>query len=97
MANLNLTLPDDMQAFVEAEAARRGFDTVDAYLRAVIRDAQEQEARRSRVDALLLEGLDSGPATPLVDSDWDDIIRRLEERHAARQGGPDAAPKPRGR
>lgn len=97
MATMSISLPDEMKAFVEAEAARQGFGTASEYIRAVIQEAQERKTKRERVDALLLEGLDSGPATPLVAADWKDIERRLEDRSAARQGEPDAGKKPRGR
>lgn len=97
MATMNLSLPDDLKAFVEAEAARQGFGTVDDYLRAVIQADRDQKSRRGRVDALLLEGLDSGPATPLVAADWEALDRQLEEREAARQGASHAAKRPGGR
>jgi antitoxin ParD1/3/4 len=85
MATMNISLTDGMKAFVEAEAARKGFDTVSEYMRSVIRETQERVARHTHIDSLLLEGLDSGPATPFTDSDWESIQQTLEERHAARQ------------
>jgi len=75
MATMNISLPDEMKAFVEEQAAQRGFGTVSEYLRAMIREAQERNAKQERLDALLLEGLDSGPGTPLAKADWDRIRR----------------------
>ena len=95
MATMNISLPDDMKAFIEAQAAAKGFGTVSEYMRALIREAQERAARRGRIDALLFEGLDSGPATPMTEADWEAIRREVKERHAARQGrshGPKDAP-----
>jgi antitoxin ParD1/3/4 len=66
MATMNISLPDDMKAFVEDEAAKKGFGTVSEYVRAIIRDVQERQVERERLDAFLIEGLDSGPATPLT-------------------------------
>jgi antitoxin ParD1/3/4 len=101
MATMNISLTEDLKAFVEAEAARKGFGTVSEYMCSVIRETQERAARRARIDSLLIEGLDSGPATPLTDSDWKSIHsgpatpltdsdwksihQALEERHATRQ------------
>lgn len=93
MATMNISLPDDMKAFIEAEAARQGFGTISEYMRAVIRETQVKAARRKQVDALLLEGLDSGPATLFTAEDWDSIHRTLAERHAARQEKTHAAKK----
>jgi antitoxin ParD1/3/4 len=86
-------LPDDLKALFKAEAACKGFGTVSESMRSVIREAREQAERRSQVDALLLEGLDSGPTTPLTAADWETIHQKLEKRHAARQGKPDIPEK----
>lgn len=86
MATMNISLPDAMKAFIEEQAAKGGFGTVSEYMRAIIRDAQRRCAERERIDALLLEGLDSGPATPMTSDDWEEIRREVHRRHAERQG-----------
>jgi len=35
---------------------------------------------KAHLEELLLEGLNSGPATPLTPSDWDDMRRQIRER-----------------
>jgi antitoxin ParD1/3/4 len=90
MATMNISLPDAMKTFVETQAARRGFGTVIEYVRAVIREVQEQQAERERLDALLLEGLASGLATPLTEEDWEHIRHEgkklIAERKHRRRG-----------
>jgi antitoxin ParD1/3/4 len=89
MATMNISLPDEMKAFVENEATRKGFSTVSEYVRAIIREAQERHAEQERLDALLLEGLNSGPGTPLAKADWEHIRREgtklLAERKQRRK------------
>src|SRR4051794_20763354 len=85
MATLNISLPEAMKAFIEEEAARGGFGTVSEYLRSIIRDIQEQQTRREHIDSLLLEGLDSGPATTMTRADWEQIRREVHRRHLERQ------------
>ncbi len=75
MATMNISLPDEMKSFVEEQANRRGFGTVSEYMRAIIREVQEASVERERIDELLLEGLNSGPPTPLAPADWDRIRR----------------------
>jgi antitoxin ParD1/3/4 len=87
MATMNISLPDDMKAFVEDEAAKKGFGTVSEYVRAIIRDVQERQAERERLDAFLIEGLDSGPATPLTKKDWERIRREGKKLIAQRKRG----------
>lgn len=85
MATMNISIPDEMKAFVEEQAAKGGFGTVSEYMRVLIRGVQERQAERERVDALLLAGLDSGPATLLTPADWESIRQEVHKRHAARQ------------
>jgi antitoxin ParD1/3/4 len=97
MATMNISLPDAMKAFVEEQAAKAGFGTVSEYMRTIIREIQERQARRERIDALLQEGLDSGPPTPLTPADWEHIRREVHQRHAQRQGGKNAGKRTNGR
>jgi antitoxin ParD1/3/4 len=75
MATMNISLPDEMKAFIEVQATQKGFGTVSEYMRAIIRDVQEQNLEREQLDAALLEGINSGPGTPLASSDWERIRR----------------------
>ena len=84
MATMNVSLPDEMKAFVEEQVQRGGYSTASEYLRELIRDAQKQAAEE-RLEKLLLEGLDSGPATPMTKKDWEDLRRELERRRAERR------------
>ena|SRR5262249_55266710 len=86
MATMSISLPDSMKEFIEAQAAKKGFGTVSEYVRSVIREVQERQAERERIDGLLIEGLDSGPAAPMTRTDWDGIRNEVQKRHAARQG-----------
>jgi antitoxin ParD1/3/4 len=80
MATMNVSLPDEMKAFVEAQAIEEGFGTVSEYLRSVIRDVQKRKAKQG-LEAKLREALLSGPAEPMTREDWDDLERRVWERH----------------
>jgi antitoxin ParD1/3/4 len=51
MATMNISLPDSMKQFIEDQAARKGFGTVSEYMRAIIREVQERQAERERIDA----------------------------------------------
>ena len=80
MATLTISLPDDRARFAQDEARRRGFATVDAYLDSVLGDLQARDARRERLEALLIEGLDSGPAEPWTPEDMAAIEREIFEQ-----------------
>ena len=80
MATMNVSLPDEMKAFVEAQAAKEGFGTTSEYLRSVIRDVQKQQAKQA-LEAKLREAIESGPAEPMTREDWDELERKVWERH----------------
>jgi antitoxin ParD1/3/4 len=81
MATMNVSLPDEMKAFVEAQAAKEGFGTTSEYLRSMIRDVQKRLAKQA-LEAKLLEGLE-GPAVAMTREDWDEIRREGLERLAS--------------
>ena len=85
MATMNISLPDEMKAFVEVQATQKGFGTVSEYMRAIIRDVQEQNFEREQLDSVLLEGINSGPGTPLARSDWERIRREGTKLIGARK------------
>ena len=81
MATMNVSLSDEMKAFVEAQAVKEGFGTVSEYLRSVIRDVQKRQAKH-HLAAKLREALLSGPAEPMTREDWNEIEREGLERLA---------------
>jgi antitoxin ParD1/3/4 len=58
MGTMNISLPDDMKAFVDQQVAERGYGTSSEFLRDLIRKEQERQQMR----ALILEGMASPKA-----------------------------------
>ncbi len=77
MTTMNISVPDEMKAFVEAEMTQEGYASASEYLRALIRDAQRRRARQE-LETKLLEGL-QGPAVQMTRDDWDSIQREAQE------------------
>lgn len=80
MADLNISLPETMRGFIEEQVTEGRYRTASHYVQALVEEDQKRKAQE-RLEALLLEGLESGPATPMTDADWDDMRRRFDERH----------------
>jgi antitoxin ParD1/3/4 len=81
MSTLTLTLPDSLKEFVESQVAKGGFGDANDYFLSLLeeqRRIQEDEA----VLPLLIEAIESGPATPMTREDWDDIRRSVREKLA---------------
>lgn len=79
MTSMNISLPDEMKGFVDEQVTRGGYSTASEYVRALLREAQ-RKAAQDRLETLLLEGLDSEPAKPLTDEDWQTIRRAAMDR-----------------
>jgi antitoxin ParD1/3/4 len=84
---MNISVPEPMRAWVEAQIKRGRFGNASEYFRELIRRDQERLAQE-RLEQLLLEGMDSGPTSPLTKKDWaeirDVVAQRLEERRGGR-------------
>lgn len=82
MTNMNISLPEQMRAWVDAQLHEGRYGNLSEYVRDLIRRDQERLAQ-DRLERLLLEGLDSGPATPMTAADWADL-RTMVTREAAK-------------
>ena len=49
MTTMNISLPEEMKAFIDAQIAREGYATASEYLRALIREAQKRQAKLDTV------------------------------------------------
>lgn len=79
MGTMNISLPDGLRAFVEAQVAARGYGSASEYVRDLIRhDADVQTFR-----ALIREGLESGPGTLADPAYFDALKARIRAAGAA--------------
>ena len=62
MAAMNISLPDQMKAIVEEQAKDGRYSNSSDYLRDLIRRDQERRQAIAEIQALVDEGLASGPA-----------------------------------
>jgi antitoxin ParD1/3/4 len=59
MSNISISLPEDLQAYVDEQITKAGYASASEYfLRLMERDRQRQQAKAT-LDSLLLEGIDS--------------------------------------
>ena len=62
--NVSLVLDGELARFVEAQVAKGRFGTPAEVVRAGLRLLEDREERLSALRAALIEGEESGPATP---------------------------------
>ncbi len=68
MTSMNVSLPEELKKYVEAQT-KNGYSTPSEYVRELIREDQKRRAK-DKLDALLLEGLNSGDSIPADAEFW---------------------------
>ena len=69
MTTINISLPEDLQIFIQEQAAQGGYQTTDDYIQDLLRREQQKQAQQKQIESILIEGLDSG-----------ELIEATEER-----------------
>ena len=78
---MNISLTDDLKAFVDTRIKARGYSSVSEYVRDLVR-RDEERAAEERFQRLIQEGLDS----PLDSRSWEEHRAELTARiESARQ------------
>jgi antitoxin ParD1/3/4 len=85
MTSLNISLPSSLKEFVEAQVQESGFSTPSEYIRNLVRDDQKRRAEE-KLEALLLEGLNSGEPIEITPEYWEKKRTQLIERHNKKKG-----------
>lgn len=80
MTSLNISLPSSLKDYVEAQVEQNGFSTPSEYIRDLVRSDQKRRAEE-KLDALLLEGLNSGEPIEIAPEYWAKKRSQLIERH----------------
>lgn len=78
MDDLNISLPSSQQAYVEDQVASGQYPSVSEYVSELIRADQKAKAQE-KLEALLLEGLDSGPGRQWTEDDWEKLRKRTQK------------------
>ena len=76
MATMNISVPDPMKDWVQAQVETGAYANTSDYVRDLIRKDQENRTKIAALQKAITEGLESG----ISDKSFDEII------HAARQG-----------
>lgn len=81
MATMNISLPDDLKAFVDAQVAEHAYGSTSEYLRELIRQNRRAQAAET-LRRLIAEGMASGSAGEVSAETFAQMRKELRERHA---------------
>ena len=76
MATMNVSLPDQMKAWVEAQTETGRYGNASDYVRDLIRRDQERREKIAEFQRLIDEGRASGISTRTLDEVWGEARRR---------------------
>jgi antitoxin ParD1/3/4 len=83
MASLNISLPQSLKEYVENQIKESGYSTPSEYVRELLRQDQNRRAEQ-KLEALLIEGLNSGEPIEITPEYWETKRQQLLTRHAAK-------------
>lgn len=81
MATINISVSDDMKAWVESQLDKRGYGNASDYIRDLIRKDQERREAIATLQNAVNKGLACGEAKPF---DAQAFKLRMHERHIAK-------------
>jgi len=70
MESITISLSASMKEFIDAQLGENGYSTASEYISALIREEQKRQAE-DKLEALLLEGLESGPPIEVTPEFWE--------------------------
>ena len=83
MATMNISLPDQLRAFIDDQVAEHGYGTSSEYIRMLVR----KEQALAKVRALVMEG-GAAPIVGVADEAYFESKREyVRQRAAARKAG----------
>ena len=87
LTSLNISLPQSLRDYVENQVRGLGYSTPSEYVRTLLREDRKRNAQE-KLEALLLEGLESGKPIEITPEYWERKRRQLIERHDLKKPGP---------
>ncbi|WP_306030078.1 type II toxin-antitoxin system ParD family antitoxin [Stappia sp. MMSF_3263] len=81
MATMNVSLPDPMKAWVEAQTGAGRYSNASDYVRDLIRKDQERQTAIRTLQAAITEGIESGESQAF---DPTAFKLRMRERHVVK-------------
>ena len=84
METMNISLPDQMKNFVDEQVRSGHYSSVSEYVRDLIRDDEKRKAQE-KLEAMLVEGIQSGQPTEMTREDWQQIRREAFKQFEVRR------------
>lgn len=84
MTTLNISLPENLKAFIEDQVSSGSYSTASEYIRMLVREALERTSRET-LESKLLAALGQ-EAEEMRREDWDSLRARVRQVAAEKKG-----------
>ena len=84
MQTMNISLPEQLKEFVDDQVGSGRYSSVSEYVRDLIRNDEKRKAQE-KLEALLMEGIQSSGPTDMTRQDWDNIRREALKQFEGRK------------
>jgi len=82
---MNVALKPELEKLVNERVQSGQYLTPEAVAEEALQLLTARDRAEDRLEALLQEAEDSGPAVEMTAQDWENIRRQVHDRHAARK------------
>lgn len=79
MENIVISLPKEQRIYVEEQIRLGSYGNASEYFSLLVQQDRKRQAKE-RLETMLIEGLESGPAEPMAAQDWEEIRMAVRER-----------------
>jgi antitoxin ParD1/3/4 len=84
---VDISLSPDKERFIAAKIASGQYRTPAEVVEEALDLLTERDENEGQLEALLLEGIESGEPSEMTEDEWVDVRREVHQRHAARKAG----------
>ena len=84
MQTMNISLPDPLKEFIDEQVGSGRYSSVSEYVRELVREDEKQKAQQ-KLEAMLMEGMESGSPTRMTRQDWAEIRTEAVRQFQARK------------
>ncbi len=81
---MNVLLNPDLEKLISQKVKNGEYATPEAVVEEGLRLLKARDRAEARLEALLVEAEQSGPATEMTEQEWGDIRREVHEAHEKR-------------
>lgn len=79
MPTFDISLPDNMQEFIDTQVEHRRYSSVSDYMRDLVR-ADQKRVAKDELEQMMLQSLQSGDTFAVSADDWDGLKQNLRDR-----------------